>query len=67
MLFLLGGFFIPGMSGDPPSDPPPPPGGHGEGTNQPPAGAPIEGGWGILIVLGSVFAGVRYYRTRAEH
>jgi hypothetical protein len=32
--------------------PPPPPSEHGAGGNQGPAGAPIDGGLGILLALG---------------
>jgi len=34
------------------STPPPPPSEHGAGGNQGPAGAPIDGGLGILLALG---------------
>jgi hypothetical protein len=65
LVFLLGGVFIPGLSADPPSDPPPPPaGGHGEGNNQPPQGAPIDGGLGVLFILGTAFAGIKIYKSR---
>lgn len=59
MTFLTGGFFFNAVYGDPPSNPPPPPeGGHGSGSNQLPAGAPIDGGLGFLLVLGAAY-GVR--------
>jgi hypothetical protein len=60
-----GGFFTCGLFADPPMNPPPPPpGGHGGGNNQPPAGAPIDGGIGILFVLGTAFAGIKMYKSR---
>lgn len=40
---------------DPP-DPPPPPSTHGQNGNGP-AGAPIDGGLGILLALGAVYGG----------
>ena len=46
-------------------DPPPPPGGgHGGGGNQPPAGAPIDGGLGILMALGAGYGSFKLYRSR---
>jgi hypothetical protein len=45
------------VTGDPPSGPPPPPsGGHGSAMNSSPPGAPIDGGLGILLVLGAALA-----------
>jgi len=38
---------------DPP-EPPPPPNGHGQNGDAP-AGAPIDGGLGILLALGAVY------------
>jgi hypothetical protein len=64
--FLHCGIFIHDVSGEPPSDPPPPPGGHGGGSNGGPAGAPIDGGLGILFVLGSAFSGFKLYKSRKE-
>jgi hypothetical protein len=50
------------------SDPPLPPisGGHGRDANQPPVGAPIDGGLGILMILAgsSAYGGVKLYRAR---
>ena len=63
MAFLLVGIFIPDLSADPP---PLPAGGHGGGNNQPPAGAPIDGGLGILFVLGIFFAGIKHYKNKPE-
>ncbi len=50
------------------ADPPPPPGTHGAGGNQPPAGAPIDGGLGILVILaGSAgYGGLKLYRARKK-
>lgn len=63
LVFLQGGIFIAAGYADPPQDPPPPPGGgHGSGNNQPPAGAPIDGGLGILLLLGTAFGCVRIIR-----
>jgi hypothetical protein len=65
LAFVLAGISISKVSADPPSDPPPPPGGgHGSGSNQAPAGAPIDGGLGILFVLGTAFAGIKHYKNR---
>ncbi|MCX6269267.1 MAG: hypothetical protein NTW16_18265 [Bacteroidetes bacterium] len=67
LVILTGGIFIADLSADPPSEPPPlPEGGHGGGNNQPPAGAPIDGGLGILFVLGFAFAGIKGYKSRRE-
>ncbi|MBL7138680.1 MAG: hypothetical protein ISS17_07900 [Bacteroidales bacterium] len=40
---------------DPP-EPPPPPASHGQNGNAP-AGAPIDGGLGILLALGATYGG----------
>jgi hypothetical protein len=64
-LFLLAGVFIPGLIADPPSNPPSPPGGgHGGGNNQSPAGAPIDGGLGVLFVLGTACAGIKHFKNK---
>jgi hypothetical protein len=66
LAFLPGGIFYTGLFADPPLNPPPPPaGGHGGGNNQPPAGAPIDGGLGVLFILGAVFGGLKMYKNRA--
>jgi len=49
---------------DPPA--PPPPGGHGSGENQDPAGAPIDGGLGILLALGAGYGAKKLYKLRKE-
>jgi hypothetical protein len=65
LAFMPGGIFVAVLSADPPPNPPSPPGGgHGSGNNQPPAGAPIDGGLGILLVLGTAFGGIRLYKIR---
>jgi hypothetical protein len=46
--------------------PPPPPGGHGSAGNQPPVGAPIDGGLGILLAMGALYGGRKYYKYRKE-
>jgi hypothetical protein len=64
LLFLLSGYFVGTLSGDPPlQDPPPPPGGHGLGGNQSPTGAPIDGGLGMLVVIGTVAMAIRICRN----
>jgi hypothetical protein len=48
-------------------DPPGPPGsgaGQGNGGGQTPVGAPIDGGLGILLVLGLGYGGKKLYETR---
>jgi len=47
--------------GDAPS---PPSGGHGQGGNQGPAGAPIDGGLSILMALGAGYGGLKLYKSR---
>lgn len=52
---------------DPP-EPPPPPSGHG-GNGNAPAGAPIDGGLGILLAMGAAYGGKKAfsaYRTWKE-
>lgn len=62
--FLPGGIFSDRVYADPPGGPPPPPGGgHGSGNNAPPAGAPIDGGLGILVLLGTAFGGLKIIRS----
>ncbi len=52
---------------DPPSEPPPPPGGgHGSSGNEGPAGAPIDGGLGILFLLGTAAGGIKLYKERSN-
>ena len=43
--------------------PPSPPSDHGSGGNQGPAGAPIDGGLGILLALGAVYGGKKYLQS----
>jgi len=52
------------VKADPP--PPPPPGTHGSGGNQPPAGAPIDGGLGILLAMGAAYGGKKLYKSRKD-
>lgn len=54
VLALWTGVHIP-ASADPP-DPPPPPSGHGQNGSAP-AGAPIDGGLGILLAMGATYGG----------
>ncbi|MBE0646629.1 MAG: hypothetical protein IH596_02475 [Bacteroidales bacterium] len=51
---LLMGFCVSAWA-DPP-EPPPPPSGHGQNGNAP-AGAPIDGGLGILLAMGATYGG----------
>jgi len=44
--------------------PPPPPAGHGTTGNQAPAGAPIDGGLGILLAMGAAYGGMKLYKAR---
>jgi hypothetical protein len=46
------------------AEPPNPPGGHGGGGNQPPAGAPLDGGLSILLALGAGYGGLKLYRNK---
>jgi hypothetical protein len=57
------GIFVPGLSADPPL---PPAEGHGAGNNQPAAEAPLDGGAGILFILGVAFAGIKLYKNRVD-
>ena len=58
-------FMLNAMADEPLDNPPPPPGGgHGGGGNQ--QGAPIDGGMGILLVLGAGYGAWKIYKTRKE-
>ena len=46
------------------STPPPPPGQHGAGGNQGSAGAPIDGGLGILVCLGLGYGAKKYLKAK---
>ncbi len=46
---------------DPP-EPPPPPTGHGQNGNAP-AGAPIDGGLGILLAMGATYGGRKMWNA----
>ena len=48
------------------SQPPPPPGEHGEPGNQNAGNAPIDGGLGVLLVLGAAYGSQRLYDRRKE-
>ncbi|MCK9422752.1 MAG: hypothetical protein M0Q38_09145 [Bacteroidales bacterium] len=48
------------------ANPPDPPSHHGETTNQAPAGAPIDGGLGILLALGAGYGGRKLYKSRKK-
>ncbi|MCK9203270.1 MAG: hypothetical protein M0P58_02400 [Bacteroidales bacterium] len=45
---------------------PSPPGEHGASGNQAPAGAPIDGGLGILLTLGAAYGGRKLYIYKKE-
>jgi len=46
--------------------PPPPPGAHAQSGNQGPAGAPIDGGLGILLLFGAGYGARKYFRKGNE-
>ena len=60
-LFMLNAF----ADGPMDSPPPPPGGGHGSGGNQ--QGAPIDGGLGILLILGAGYGARKLYKARREN
>jgi len=62
LVFAL--FIANSVQADPPA--PPPPGGHGSGENQDPAGAPIDGGLGILLALGAGYGANKLYKLKKE-
>ena len=71
ILFILantaGILFQSPAKADPPSSPHPPPGGHGHAGNAAPPGAPIDGGLGVLLLLGTAYGGLRVItRNRDE-
>ena len=57
-------FANPVMAEDPIA--PPPPGAHGQSGNQAPAGAPIDGGVGILLALGAAYGARKIYLHRKK-
>ena len=57
-------FANPVMADDPIA--PPPPGAHGQSGNQAPAGAPIDGGVGILLALGAAYGARKIYLHRKK-
>ncbi len=64
LAFLFSATFMFHSFADGPLDNPPPPpgGGHGGGGNT--QGAPIDGGTGILLVLGACYGGLSLYKIR---
>ncbi|MCK9422820.1 MAG: hypothetical protein M0Q38_09490 [Bacteroidales bacterium] len=46
--------------------PPPPPPDPGSGSGGGPVGAPIDGGLGILLVMGAAYGGKKIYSARKE-
>ncbi|MCK9422974.1 MAG: hypothetical protein M0Q38_10275 [Bacteroidales bacterium] len=46
--------------------PPPPPGEKGSNNNQAPAGAPIDGGLSILLVLAGAYGSRKWVRSRKK-
>ena len=59
---LILGFALPAFSDDP--GPPVPPSEHGMGGDQGPAGAPIDGGLGILLGIGAAYGGKKYLQLK---
>ena len=58
-------FMFNAMAEEPLDNPPPPPGGgHGGGGNQ--QGAPIDGGLGILLILGAGYGAKKLYKIRKD-
>jgi hypothetical protein len=45
---------------------PPSPGGDPSGTGGQPIGAPIDGGFGILLVIGAAYGGIKLYRSKKK-
>ena len=60
LALIVGAIFIakPSMAADPA---PQPPQGHGSNGNHAPAGAPIDGGLGILLALGAAYGGRKLF------
>lgn len=63
VIFTLGLLSTLPTQGQPP---PPPPSGHGDEGNQTAGNAPINGGLGILLVLGVAYGGKKVYDLRKE-
>ncbi len=66
LAFLFTSMFMLHAFADAPLDAPPPPpgGGHGGGGNG--QGAPIDGGLGILLVIGAGYGAFKLYKSRKE-
>jgi len=66
LTFLFSSLFIFNVFADEPLDNPPPPpgGGHGGGGNTP--GAPIDGGLGILMILGTGYGARKIYSSHVN-
>ena len=62
-LLLIAGFSITGLTLSAQAPPPPPSGGHGQGTDQPGGGAPLDGGLTLLIGMGAVWGGRKLYKA----
>lgn len=67
LAFLFIGMFMFDAIADEPLDSPPPPpgGGHGGGGNQ--QGAPIDGGLGILLILGAGYGVRKLHKNSKEN
>lgn len=46
------------------AQPVPPPSGHGQNNNQPGGGAPIDGGFSILIAMGAFYGAKKVYHFK---
>ncbi|MEI6889447.1 MAG: hypothetical protein WCL03_09220 [Bacteroidota bacterium] len=66
VLLITGALLLSNHAIADPPPPPPPPGDHGSGGNQPPVGAPIDGGLGILLAMGAAYGAKKFYKARKD-
>lgn len=48
------------------AQPLPPSGGHGQQGNQPGGGAPIDGGFSIILVMGAIYGAGKFFKKKEE-
>lgn len=48
------------------AQPTPPPASHGQTGNQPGGGAPIDGGFSILLAMGAIYAATKVYQIKIK-
>jgi len=64
IIIILSLFICGNLKADPPA--PPPPDSHGSSNNGPPVGAPIDGGLGILMAMGTAYGARKLWQKRYQ-